>query len=152
MIDNKSVLALAWLNVWFREGWRWERGWGAAWVDFLVCSSGVGNEMHMNSDMYKLRRYRICSALEVYAAVLLLYFLTSGHVMDQPAQFISILPSPSKWLGHFSVSSPSQCWCTRFGELSAINNIPRTGRDGPELKKESFRWKCPNYFCLRLYM
>ena len=150
MIDNKSVLALAWLNVWFREGWRWERGWGVSWVDFLVCSSGVGNEM--NSDMYKLRRYRICSALEVYAAVLLLYFLTSGHVMDQPAQFISILSSPSKWLGHFSVSSPSQCWCTRFGELSAINNIPRTGRDGPELKKESFRWKCPHYFCLRLYM
>ena len=38
------------------------------------CSSGVGNEM--NSDMYKLKRYRICSALEVYAAVLLSYFFS----------------------------------------------------------------------------
>ena len=42
----------------------------------------------MNSDMYKLRRYRICSALEVYAAVLLSYFfllyynyLTSGATL-----------------------------------------------------------------------
>lgn len=47
---------------------------GGGWVDFLVCSSGVGNEI--NSDMYKLRRYRICSALEVYAAVLLSYFFS----------------------------------------------------------------------------
>ena len=45
---------------------------GGSGGDFLVCSSGVGNEM--NSDMYKLRSYRICSALEVYAAVLLLCF------------------------------------------------------------------------------
>ena len=54
--------------------------------------------------MYKLRRYRICSALEVYAAVLLsyfflLYYLTRGHAMQQPSQFISILQSQSKLLG-----------------------------------------------------
>ena len=31
-------------------------------------------------------------------------------------------------LGHFSVFWPFQCWYTRFGELTAINNIGRTRR------------------------
>ena len=36
--------------------------------------------------------------------------------------------SQSKLLGHFTVFLPSQCWCARFGELIAINNIGRTRR------------------------
>ena len=37
----------------------------------------------------------------------------------------------------------------RFGELSAITNIGRTGRRARS-EKNSVGWKCPNYFCLRL--
>ena len=67
----------------------------------------------------------------------LLYYLTSGHAMEQPSQFISILQSQSKLLGDFTVSSPSQCWCTRFGESSAINNIQSgTGRAWARSKKK----------------
>ena len=40
------------------------------------------------------------------------------------------LQSQSKLLGYFSVFLPSQCWCARFGELTAINNIGRTRRRG----------------------
>ena len=59
--------------------------------------------------------------------------------MEQPSQFISILQSQSKLPGDFTVSSPSQCWCSRFGELSAINNIQSvTGGDWPEVKKRGF--------------
>ena len=36
--------------------------------------------------------------------------------------------SQLKMLGHFAVFLPSQCWCTRFGELTEINNIGRTRR------------------------
>ena len=31
-------------------------------------------------------------------------------------------------LGHFAVFWPFQCWCTRCGELTGINNIGRTRR------------------------
>ena len=36
--------------------------------------------------------------------------------------------SQSKFLGQFAVFLPSQCWCARFGELTAMNNIVRTSR------------------------
>ena len=36
--------------------------------------------------------------------------------------------SQSRLLGHLTVFLPSQCWCARFGELTAINNIGRTRR------------------------
>ena len=36
------------------------------------------------------------------------------------------LESQAKLLGHFTVFLPSQCWCARFGELTAIHNIGRT--------------------------
>ena len=69
----------------------------------------------------------------------LLYYLTSGHAMEQPSQLISILQSQSKLSGDFTVSSPSQCWCSRFGELSAINNIQSgTGRAWARSKKRAF--------------
>ena len=130
MIDNMTVLALTW-------------GCGVLpSVPVHNCSSGVGNEM--NSDMYKLKRYRICSALEVYAAVLLSYFFSivlfnEWPCHGEPSQFITILQSQSKLLGDFTVSSPSQCWCTRIGESSAINNIRSgTGSDEPEVKKRAF--------------
>ena len=39
------------------------------------------------------------------------------------------LQSQSKLnMGHFAVFMPSQSWCTRFGELTVINNIWRTRR------------------------
>ena len=58
----------------------------------------------------------------------------------------------SKLFGHFAVVLPTQCWCTRFGELTAINNIGRTRRRArsEKKKKNSVGWKCPHYFCLRL--
>ena len=49
---------------------------------------------------------------------------------------------------HFTVFLPSQCWCARFGELTAINNIGRTRRRARSRK--SVEWKAPIYFCLRL--
>ena len=36
------------------------------------------------------------------------------------------LESQAKLLGHKTVFLPSQCWCARFGELTAIHNIGRT--------------------------
>ena len=42
----------------------------------------------------------------------------------------------SKLLGHFAVVLPTQCWCTRFGELTAINNVGRTRRRARSEKKE----------------
>ena len=55
----------------------------------------------------------------------------------------------SKLLGDLTVSSPSQCWCTRFGESSAINNIQSgTGRDGPEVKKRAFGGNLRTIFVL----
>ena len=39
-----------------------------------------------------------------------------------------------------SVFLPSQCWCKRFGEVTAINNIGGRG-DGREVKKKKKqRW------------
>ena len=58
--------------------------------------------------------------------------------------------SQSKFLGQFAVFLPSQCWCARFGELTAINNIVKTSRRARSKKKNSVGWKCPNYFWLRL--
>ena len=98
----------------------------------------------MNSDMYNWGGIAFvllwkCTRQFCYRFFFCCIFLTSGHAMEQPAQFISILQSQSKFLGHFTVSSPSQCWCTIFGELSAINNIQSgTGIDGPEVKKRAF--------------
>ena len=80
-----------------------------------------------------------CTRQFCYRIFFLLYYLTSGHAMEQPSQFITILQSQSKLLGDFTVSSPSQCWCTRIGESSAINNIRSgTGSDEPEVKKRAF--------------
>ena len=33
--------------------------------------------------------------------------------------------SQSKWLGHFGFSLSPQCWCTRIGDQTAINNFER---------------------------
>ena len=44
---------------------------------------------------------------------------------------------------------PSQCWYTRFGELTAINKIGRTRRWARSWKN-SVGWKFSNYFCRRL--
>ena len=70
-------------------------------------------------------------------------------------------------LGHFAVFLQSQCWCARFGELTAINNIlPACNKgnrrrlhagkttlggrgDGQKLKKQ--RWvEVSQVFLLRL--
>ena len=57
--------------------------------------------------------------------------------------------SQSKLFGHLTVFLPSQCWCARFGELTAINNFGRRRR-WARTKKNSAGWKRSNYFCLRL--
>ena len=43
------------------------------------------------------------------------------------------LQSQSKWLGHFGISLSPQCWCTRFGDQTAINNFER---DEGETRRE----------------
>ena len=49
------------------------------------------------------------------------------------------------------LAQQSQCWCTRFGELTAINEQHWEEEEiGKNEKKNSVQWKCPNYFCLRL--
>ena len=48
-----------------------------------------------------------------------------------------------------AVFLPSQCWYTRFGELTAINKIGRTRRWARSWKN-SVGWKFSNYFCRRL--
>ena len=57
-----------------------------------------------------------------------------GHTWhDYPWPWVSLtwflynlqLQSQSKWLGHFGVSLSPQCWCTRFGDRTAINNFER---------------------------
>ena len=59
--------------------------------------------------------------------------------------------SQSKLLGQFAVFLPSQCWCARFGELTAMNNIVRTSRRARSKKKKTvlggsvptiFDWDC----------
>jgi len=47
------------------------------------------------------------------------------------------LQSQSKLVGHFALFLLSQCWCARFGELTAINHIGRTRRWA---RKEKQRW------------
>ena len=55
-------------------------------------------------------------------------FLPPYSVLDGKPTFLTYLQSQSKLLAHFAVFLPSQCWCARFGELTAINNIGRTRR------------------------
>ena len=59
-----------------------------------------------------------------------------------------IQQSQSKLLGRFAVFLPFQCWCARFGDLTAIKNIGRARRRARS--RNSVVWKGPNYFCLRL--
>ena len=49
-----------------------------------------------------------------------------------------MVQSQSKLLGHFAVFLPSQCWCARFGDLTAINNIGRTRRWARSKKKQGW--------------
>ena len=49
------------------------------------------------------------------------YRLTSVSV-NTPSNS-SPIQSQSKWLGHFGVFLSPQCWCTRFGDQTAINNV-----------------------------
>ena len=63
-------------------------------------------------------------------------------------------PSPAPHLiwgsgSAIAVFLPSQCWYTRFGELTAINKIGRTRRWARSWKN-SVGWKFSNYFCRRL--
>ena len=44
------------------------------------------------------------------------------------------LQSQLKLLRHFAVFLHSQCWCARFGEFTAINNIGRTRRQARSKK------------------
>ena len=48
--------------------------------------------------------------------------------------------SQSKLLGHLLVFLPSQCWCARFGELTAINNIIRENKEIGQKWKKKQRW------------
>ena len=50
------------------------------------------------------------------------------NMKKQESQKSIKLQSQLKLLGHFAVFLPPQCWCARFGELTAINNIGRTRR------------------------
>ena len=66
------------------------------------------------------------------------------------ARTSAIQQSQSKLLGRFAVFFlPSQCWCARCGELTAINNIGRTRRLARS-RNSAVGCKAPNYFCLRL--
>ena len=46
------------------------------------------------------------------------------------------LQSQSKLLGHFCVSLSPQCWCTRFGDWTAINNFERDKESTRRKKQE----------------
>ena len=46
-------------------------------------------------------------------------------VLSSTIIFRKKLQSQSKWLGHSGVSLSPQCWCTRFGDRTAINNFER---------------------------
>ena len=60
-------------------------------------------------------------------------------------QPIDILQSQSKMLGRFCVFFSSQCWCTRFADWIAINNIGREkGSTGKE--KKGFALSFPTIF------
>ena len=52
--------------------------------------------------------------------------LKGKHYYDRKSKVRKFqLQSQSKWLGHFGVSLYPQCWCTRFGDRTAINNFDR---------------------------
>ena len=55
------------------------------------------------------------------------------------------LPSQSKLLGHFCVFLSPQCWCTRFGDWTAINNFERD-KGSTRRKKTAFGLIVPTIF------
>ena len=55
------------------------------------------------------------------------------------------LQSQSKWLGHFGVSLSPQCWCTRFGDQTAINNFERD-EGSTRREKTAFSLSVPTIF------
>ena len=55
------------------------------------------------------------------------------------------LPSQSKLLGHFCVFLSPQCWCTRFGDWTAINNFERD-KGSTRRKKTAFGLSVPTIF------
>ena len=51
------------------------------------------------------------------------------------------LQSQSKMLGRLTIFFPPKCWCARFGELPAINNVCRTrGRTRSKKTPKKQRW------------
>ena len=140
-------------------GGRGRGGLTWAWFSSLSvhdCSSGVGNEI--NSDMYKLRRYRICSALDVYAAVLLSYFFSIVLFNEWPCHGAT-LPVHNYTTVSVKIAGRLYCllafpmlvlkiWWVKRDKQHSERDRWRRARS----KKKRFRWKCPNYFCLRLYM
>ena len=71
--------------------------------------------------------------------------------MEQPSKFISIPQSQSKLLGHFTVCLTLlmlvyKIWWVKRDKQHSEDQWRRA-----RSKKKSFRWKCPNYFCLRLH-
>ena len=89
----------------------------------------------------------------VAAALLFLLSLVAGVLLKskfhskialfpfQQKQNYTKLQSQRKWLGHFGVSLSHQCWCTRFGDQTVINNFERdegsTRREKQHLVKVS---------------
>ena len=55
------------------------------------------------------------------------------------------LQSQSKLLGHFRVSLSPQCWCTRFGDRTAINNFERD-KGSTRRKQTAFGLSVPTIF------
>ena len=55
------------------------------------------------------------------------------------------LQSQSKWLGRFGVSLSPQCWCTRFGDRTAINNFERD-EGSTRREKTAFGLSVPTIF------
>ena len=51
------------------------------------------------------------------------------NILEYCSQIV-VRPTVSKLLGHFTFSSSSQCWHTRFSELTVINIIGRERRRG----------------------
>ena len=51
--------------------------------------------------------------------------IRSRHWLRAMLTNFSYSKSQSKWLGHFGVALSPQCWCTRFGDRTAINNFER---------------------------
>ena len=51
-----------------------------------------------------------------------------SEMQSKSARVVKAYSLQSKLLERFAVFLPSQCWCVRLGELTAINNIGRTRR------------------------